>query len=138
MPKKITQYLNKQRKPVRCLLLLMLPAAAVLLFLGITALYRSLIAPLLPPCLLRTFTGLRCPACGMTHSAYAMTRGDFADAFAENAIIPVLALTGVLWYLGRWKAVLTGGTDFSFLRRGKFWVGVLIAALLYALIRNLI
>lgn len=48
-----------------------------------------------PACPLRAWTGLRCAFCGMTHSWIAVAKGDWARAFAENALGPLLLLATV-------------------------------------------
>lgn len=50
----------------------------------------------LPPCPLRTVTGVACPGCGAGRCITALLDGDVGAAFAYNALVPV-ALLLVLW-----------------------------------------
>ncbi|HEX2254284.1 MAG TPA: DUF2752 domain-containing protein [Thermoanaerobaculia bacterium] len=53
-------------------------------------------AAALPPCLLKTFTGVPCPSCGTTRAALALGRFDVPTAFAVSplAAVALLALVG--------------------------------------------
>lgn len=48
----------------------------------------------MPPCPLRTLTGVPCPFCGMTRGSLALLRGDVLRSLALNpgALLLVLAL----------------------------------------------
>ena len=39
------------------------------------------------PCVFREVTGIRCPACGISHAALAVLRLDFAAAWRHNPLI---------------------------------------------------
>jgi uncharacterized protein DUF2752 len=54
-------------------------------------------ASLVPACLFYSWTGLPCPTCGGTHAAVALSRLDFAGAFAAN---PLAAAAGILFFGG--------------------------------------
>src|ERR1019366_9327349 len=57
-----------------------------------------------PICLFHQMTGLNCPGCGGTRSAYALLHGNVALAVKDNALfvllIPAVALRGV-WFAGK-------------------------------------
>jgi len=52
---------------------------------------------LMPPCLLRTWTGLPCPACGATHCGMFLSRLEFKDAFLANPLFFILYLALAAW-----------------------------------------
>ena len=64
----------------------------------------------LPPCSIRMFFGMRCPACGMTTSWSHTMRGQLPSALASNTagtLLAILALIGGPWGVssavrGRW------------------------------------
>lgn len=55
------------------------------------------LAPVLPACPMRTFTGIPCPTCGTTRAAVALLHGDLATALHAN---PLAALAGVGFVVG--------------------------------------
>lgn len=117
--------------------LAILPFAAAAALCGIKYLYARFVMPYLPPCLLRTFTGWKCPSCGMTHSVFALTHLDLAGALRENVMIPFAVLIALAWYIELW--VRRSGSARRILPRNKwFWIGVLVFWGVYSVIRNLI
>ena len=50
-------------------------------------------------CGFKNLTGLPCPACGLTHSFCALGKGNLTDAFAFNALGPLLFLALALTWL---------------------------------------
>lgn len=121
----------------KIVMLCALPPAAFMILWCAAALYRVTVMPLLPPCLLRTFTGYLCPSCGMTHSVFAVARLDLFTAIKENAIIPALVLIALLKYIELWTRVL-GRPRRLVPNTAKFWWGFLAAALIYAVVRNFV
>lgn len=61
-------------------------------------------------CGFKNFTGLPCPACGLTHSFCAIAKGDFLDAFSYNLLGPPLFLFSIFFWF-RSLAVLLGWND---------------------------
>lgn len=53
-----------------------------------------------PPCLIRYFTGISCPSCGITRALFSLIKLDFLGAFAYQplwfAIIPVIIVAIIL------------------------------------------
>jgi Protein of unknown function (DUF2752) len=49
----------------------------------------------MPPCPLRTLTGVPCPFCGMTRGALALVHGNVFGSLALNPGIVVLALVAI-------------------------------------------
>lgn len=62
-----------------------------------------LLPPLLPPCPLRTLTGLPCPTCGTAHAAIALLDGKPLAALAAN---PLATLAGIGFLAGGLAAPL--------------------------------
>jgi len=70
--------------------------------LGVAAVRPLIPVELVPPCPLRTFTGIPCPMCGMTRGVTALVHGDFAWAAVMNpASFLIVALAILL--LVQWK-----------------------------------
>ncbi len=125
------------KKSQKCALLCVLPFAAAGLLLLLKTAYAAFVMPHMPPCLLRTATGYLCPSCGMTHSVFALCRLDFAESLRQNALIPFGVLLALLAYIELWMRAL-GRPKKLIPRRGLFWVCVLIAVLIYTVLRNIL
>jgi hypothetical protein len=69
--------------------------AAVLLLGGAVAAGWLLLGLPVPPCTLKTLTGMPCPTCGMTRMADAAVHGRPLEAFLWNPLVALGAL-GVL------------------------------------------
>ena len=124
---------KKQKAAVLCCL----PFAAFgMLYLLKTA-YAAWVIPWMPPCLIRTLTGKRCPSCGMTHSVFALCRLDFAESLRQNALVPFGVVLAALYYAELWTRAL-GKPKRLFPRSGRFWLGVIAAVLLYTVLRNIL
>ncbi len=134
MKRKTAHQLTKRQSAAA---LAILPFAAAAALCGIKYLYARFVMPFMPPCLLRTFTGWKCPSCGMTHSVFALTHLDVVSALRENVMIPLAAVFALLWYAERWMH-LSGSARHIIPRNKWFWIGVLIFWGAYTVIRNLI
>ena len=92
--------------------------------LGVAAVRPLIPVELVPPCPLRTITGIPCPMCGMTRGVTALVHGDFAHALlmnpasylavalavlllvqwrAKRVVIPVWVIIGVLAVMWTWQ-----------------------------------
>ena len=125
------------KKSQKLVLLCILPFAAAGLLLLLKQVYAAYMMPYIPPCVLRTLTGLRCPSCGMTHSVFALTRLDIIESARQNLMIPLAVLGALIWYAELWTRAL-GKPKRLLPRKGIFWAGVLAFWLLYTVLRNLL
>lgn len=130
MPQKTKQILKKT-------LTVTMPLWGFALLMLVKQLYAAWVMPHMPPCILRTFTGLLCPSCGMTHAVFALCRGDIAAAWQYNAVIPLGVVLFLIWYIELLIRSF-GGTKKIIPRSRGFWFTVLGMALCYAILRNII
>jgi hypothetical protein len=70
--------------------------------LGVAAIRPFVPFEFVPPCPLRTITGVPCPMCGMTRGVTALVHGDFARAFLMNPASYVIVALAVLLLL-QWR-----------------------------------
>ena len=117
--------------------LCLLPFLAAAGLLAAKAAYARFVLPWMPPCMIRTATGWRCPSCGMTHAVFALCRGDIIESVRQNAILMFGVTLGILRYMELWLSTLAHPKRLI-PRKGNFWIGVLIFWLGYAILRNLI
>lgn len=89
-----------------------------------------------PPCWFHKATGLHCPGCGSARAVHALAQGDIHRALDQNllavAMLPVLAGWAGLTARRMWC-----GAAFSASLPGGWAAGVLIAVVLFWLLRNL-
>lgn len=112
-PTKGTISLGADLKPLRVAGAGMLAIAAVRPWLPVTP---------VPPCPLRTVTGIPCPFCGMTRGVTALVHGQVTDAFTHNpGAFLIVAMAVVLLIAWRWQRV-----------RIPVWAVFLFFALLWA------
>jgi hypothetical protein len=75
--------------------------------LGIAAVRPLVPFEFVPPCPLRTVTGIPCPMCGMTRGVTALVHGDFAHALLMNpASYLAVALAVLLLFQWRTRKVV--------------------------------
>ena len=89
-----------------------------------------------PICLFHQLTGLNCPGCGGTRSAYALLHGNFALALKDNALfIAVLAAVvgRGIWFAAKQIRRQPVG---NFLPAKCLWV-LLAVAVIFTVLRNL-
>ncbi len=118
-------------------LLCALPLMAAATLVLASRFYAAYIMEYVPPCILRTFTGLLCPGCGMTHAVFALARGDLVDSLRENALLLFGAVILLLRYIELWFGVLGGGRNLI-PRSNGFWSGVFLFWTVFFIIRNFI
>lgn len=126
-----------RKKSVRIGMLCILPFFSAGALLLAKMFYARYVMPHVPPCMLRTLTGWKCPSCGLTHAVFALCRGDVIGSLRENCVLMFGVLLGLLWYLERWTDAL-GRPKRLIPRRAAFWYGVLTAWGIYAVLRNII
>ena len=89
-----------------------------------------------PICLFHNLTGLNCPGCGGTRSAYALLHGNVALALKDNALFVVLLAAAVLrgiWFAARTIRRQPVG---PFVPVGVLWAALAMAAV-FTVLRNL-
>ena len=70
---------------------------------GLAAVLTPIPAGLVPPCPLRTLTGIPCPTCGMTRGFAALVHGDVEHALMMNPGT-YLVVAVALFLLVQWRA----------------------------------
>ena len=70
--------------------------------LGVAAVRPLVPFEFVPPCPLRTITGIPCPLCGMTRGVTALVHGDVARAVLLNPGV-LLAVLGAIFLLVQWR-----------------------------------
>lgn len=61
------------------------------------------------PCIFNLILGIKCPGCGMTHAAVAMTHLDIAGAFGYNKLsVTVVPLLAVILLVQEYRYIKTG------------------------------
>lgn len=83
-------------------------------------------------CMLRLFTGIRCPGCGLTRAMTALFRGDLGAAWALHPFAPLLAGQALaVWAAAGWP-LLRGRplrVPAGWVERGLVWNGIGLLAL---------
>ena len=89
-----------------------------------------------PVCQFHRLTGLNCPGCGATRSAYALLHGEWRAAVRDNALFVAglvwLALRGGWFALNRWRGRANG----DFFPAKWFWP-LAALTLAFTVLRNL-
>jgi hypothetical protein len=131
---------NRLSRVVRVTLVVM---TLVLLGGGLLA-FRSMNlaeAAWLPKCVYHQLTGWHCPGCGFTRAMQALVQGNIPQAFAYNALwplvmlmlVPYLARKTWYWMLGTRPAAVKSGTRHYVVIGATLGVIVLV----FAVLRNL-
>jgi hypothetical protein len=71
--------------------------------LAVAAIRPAVPFEFVPPCPLRTVTGIPCPMCGMTRGVTALVHGDFAHALLMNPASYLAAALAIL-LLVQWRS----------------------------------
>ena len=75
--------------------------------LGVAAVRPLIPVEFVPPCPLKTITGIPCPMCGMTRGVTSLVHGDFAHALLMNpASYLAVALAVLLLFQWRTRKVV--------------------------------
>ena len=90
------------------------------------------------PCLFYLVTGLYCPGCGAGRACYSILHGRCLDAFCYNPLMTLLRpLIGIYIAARTTDWAITGGNHIDRLISVKLLLGVLIAVLVYGILRNI-
>ena len=99
--------------------------AAVAAGLWVLYTYDPVQTAFFPKCIIRSFTGLQCPGCGLQRALHALLHGEIAASFTYNPFIYFTSLILVsIWLFPR----MTGHPFFGYA------VALLVVA--YTVIRN--
>jgi hypothetical protein len=117
-------------------------AGACGLLLALAILYRT--PPeqsrFAPPCMFHKLTGLHCPGCGATRSAYALLHGRPADAARKN-ILFIAALPFIAFWAmrstGRFVRGVPSSPSSGVLMRPRVTKAIVVAVFAFAILRNL-
>ncbi|MCR5676214.1 MAG: DUF2752 domain-containing protein [Lachnospiraceae bacterium] len=89
------------------------------------------------PCPVKLLTGYSCPGCGISHLFLSLAKFDLAGAFSANPFVFVLLPFALLYAFYRAHVYVKNGvTEFSIAETAVFTI-LLIAAVLFAVLRNL-
>ena len=81
----------------------------ILLIIGVLYAVWCSVTGLGIPCVFHLFLGIKCPGCGMTHAAVALTHLDIAGAFAYNKLsVTVVPLLIVILLIQEIRYIRTG------------------------------
>lgn len=86
-------------------------------------------------CFLHDRLFLYCPLCGGTRAVAALLRLDLAEAFADNALVVVLAFFAVILDIWALTRLLRGKKDLLPLP-GWVWVVMVVVLVVYGVLRN--
>ncbi|MFG2310668.1 DUF2752 domain-containing protein [Streptomyces sp. NPDC048566] len=92
---------------------------------------------LLPGCPFRLVTGLLCPACGGTRMVYDLMHGHAGAAWHDNRML-LLAAPFALALLARWTVEGLRGRHWSPRPTARTQVLVLLVAVAWAVLRNIV
>ncbi len=106
-------------------------AAAV--FIAFLRPFWFAIAPHLRSCTFRDLTGIPCPTCGTTRTAFALLHFDLGTAFAVN---PLATAAGVVFFVGGALALVWGLVRGSTPTWGLRWSGRWALALVGVILIN--
>ena len=112
--------------------LILMPAAYLIVLI-----YKAKISPHIPPCLIRTFTGIYCPGCGATHCIYELSAGHILKAMKYNAVIfGTIIYVMILWFE---KILSAFGKNIKIIPANhKFYIVTAGTATVYFIVRNFI
>ena len=89
------------------------------------------------PCVFRLIFGIKCPGCGMTHAAVAMTHLDIAGAFNYNKLsVTVVPLLIIILLIQEYRYIKTASRKIS-LPETLLLAMMLFVTIAYGVARNL-
>lgn len=90
----------------------------------------------LPPCLIYTLTGFKCPSCGLQRAVLNMVHGNFTEAIKQNALAVFLIVLGFIIFIKSLFTYVIGG-KFEFPRiKNSHAYFLLITIIAYTILRN--
>jgi hypothetical protein len=92
----------------------------------------------LPLCTFRALTGLECPGCGATRATHELLHGRLSAALHYNALW-ILSLPLIAYVAMSELRVLGGGRPLlgDLPRKRWFWLSIIAAIAVFAVVRNL-
>ncbi len=94
-----------------------------------------------PPCPMRTLTGLDCPLCGATRATRALLTGDVAGSFDYNLLVPVMAVVaaglGIWWFFARQSESVSFRGARTLLAGRTVWIVLAGVLAIFWVLRNL-
>jgi hypothetical protein len=120
----------------RAVLLPLGAAAAAMVAAGYVGRVDPNVAGHYPTCPFLAITGWYCPGCGTLRAVHALAHGDLVTALARNPLAVVaLGYMVIAWTL--WLARTVSGRPVRWMAPPWVLYGVLVAILLFAVLRNL-
>lgn len=110
----------------------------IILGLGMTYFIFVSVTGLYIPCPIRTFTGYLCPGCGISHMFVHLFHGEIREAFYENPYVFMLLPIGLPYAMWRSYRYVKLGID-KYSRLEILFISILlIAAIAFGIIRNMV
>ena len=116
------------------LISLLLGGLGLLLAGGVYAAAASRIGGI--PCLFHQITGLKCPGCGVTRMCLSLLRGDFAEAFHQNAAIFCLLPLGAVLAVSRCVRYVKAGSKRLSRWENRLVLFMVAVLVLFGIVRN--
>ncbi len=95
-----------------------------------------------PLCPVKALFHVDCPGCGCLRGLHALTHGDIAGMAGHNlllvAAVPATVVLWARWGLRSWSGQVPGVTWATHRRNNRILVGVMIAILVFGLVRNFV
>jgi hypothetical protein len=93
-------------------------------------------------CPTQALFGIDCPGCGFLRGLHALTHGDVAGAADHNilllAFVPFVIVLWIRWLMRAWRGVTPAVTVRSLRLRNIAMIIVLVAILVFGVVRNLV
>ena len=90
-----------------------------------------------PGCLLRRYTGIECPGCGMTRASHAALNGEFIRAFWFNPVgVILLPIAGSIFCAQTIAWVFNKKLPLRFLHNRWLGIAVVVIVIGWGILRN--